>query len=42
MKTPPKQYTDSEARDLTERFIKKYRKKTNAREAQSKKGKNKK
>ncbi len=24
MKTPPRQYTDSEARDLTEKFIKKY------------------
>jgi len=24
MKTPPQQYTDSEARKLTERFIKKY------------------
>lgn len=27
MKTPPKQYTDTEARDQTERFIKKYGKK---------------
>jgi myo-inositol-1-phosphate synthase len=26
MKSPPKQYTDTEARDLTEKFIKKYRK----------------
>jgi myo-inositol-1-phosphate synthase len=27
MKSPPKQYTDTEARELTEKFIKKYRKK---------------
>jgi hypothetical protein len=24
MKSPPKQYTDTEARDLTEKFIKRY------------------
>ena len=42
MKTPPNQYTDSEARDLTEKFIKKYRKKANGRESQPKKGKKKK
>jgi len=27
MKSPPKQYTDTEARELTEKFIKKYQKK---------------
>jgi len=27
MKTPPKQYTDTEARELTEKFIEKYGKK---------------
>ena len=42
MKTPPKQYTDSEARDLTEKFIKKHGKKANEREAKPKKGKKKK
>jgi myo-inositol-1-phosphate synthase len=42
MKTPPEQYTDSEARDLTEKFIKKYGKKSSGKEASLKKGKAKK
>lgn len=42
MKTPPRQYTDSEARDLTEKFIKKYGQKTSKTPAKPKKGKSKK
>ena len=42
MKTPPEQYTDSEARGLTEKFIKKYGKNANERKVQAQKGKTKK
>jgi myo-inositol-1-phosphate synthase len=42
MKTPPRQYTDSEARALTEKFIKKYGQKTSKTPAKPKKGKSKK
>jgi myo-inositol-1-phosphate synthase len=42
MKTPPRQHTDSEARDLTEKFIKKYGQKTSKTPAKPKKGKSKK
>ncbi len=42
MKTPPRQYTDSEARDLTEKFIKKYGQKTSKTPAKPKKSKSKK
>lgn len=35
MKTPPKQYTDTEARELTEKFIKKYGKKEVKKEKES-------
>jgi myo-inositol-1-phosphate synthase len=31
MKSPPKQYTDTEARDLTERFIRRYGSKSRIR-----------
>jgi myo-inositol-1-phosphate synthase len=36
MKSPPKQYTDTEARDLTERFIARYAKKEAKRKARKK------
>lgn len=39
MKTPPRQYTDSEAKDLTEKFIKKYGQKVSKTPAKPKKGK---
>ncbi len=39
MKTPPRQYTDSEAKDLTEKFIKKYGQKASKTPAKPKKGK---
>lgn len=42
MKTPPRQYTDSEAKDLTEKFIKKYSQKVSETPAKPKKGKSKK
>lgn len=42
MKTPPRQHTDSEARDLTEKFIKKYGQKTSKTPAKPKKSKSKK
>lgn len=42
MKTPPRQYTDSEAKDLTEKFIKKYGQKASKTPAKPKKGKSKK
>lgn len=42
MKTPPRQYTDSEARDLTEKFINKYGQKASKTPAKPKKGKSKK
>lgn len=42
MKTPPRQYTDSEAKDLTEKFIKKYGQKVSETPAKPKKGKSKK
>ncbi len=35
MKSPPKQYTDTEARELTEKFIKKYQKKESKKEKKS-------
>jgi len=38
MKTPPQQYTDSEARELTEKFIKKFGKKASQKKAQPKIG----
>ena len=37
MKTPPKQYTDSEARELAEKFIKKYGKTVNKKGSQPRK-----
>ena len=37
MKTPPRQYTDSEAKDLTEKFIKKYGQKVSETPAKPKK-----
>jgi hypothetical protein len=36
MKSPPKQYTDTEARDLTERFIARHAKKEVKRKARKK------
>lgn len=42
MKTPPRQHTDSEARDLTEKFIKKYGQKASKTPAKPKKSKSKK
>ena len=42
MKTPPRQYTDSEAKDLTEKFIKKYGQKASKTPAKPKKDKSKK
>jgi myo-inositol-1-phosphate synthase len=42
MKTPPRQYTDSEARTLTEKFIKKYGQKAGKAAAKPKKHKRKK
>ncbi len=42
MKTPPQQYTDSEARRLTEKFIKKFSKKVNQKKGQPKRGQRKK
>ena len=42
MKTPPRQYTDSEARALTEKFIKKYGQKADKTPAKPKKNKRKK
>jgi hypothetical protein len=42
MKTPPRQNTDSEARALTEKFIKKYGQKASKTPARPKKDKKKK
>jgi hypothetical protein len=42
MKTPPQQYTDSEARRLTEKFIKKFGQKVNQKKARPKRGQRKK
>jgi len=37
MKSPPKQFTDTEAKELTEKFIANYGKKTGAPKAKPKK-----